>query len=71
MRSIFWPGHDAIRQQVNDAKMFQRYLGILYFQFIYRGQILFHLTITLAVHKQQGFSQTSGAINNTRECWCC
>ena len=71
MRSIFWPGHDAIRQQVNDAKMFQRYLGILYFQFIYRWQILFHLTITLAFHKQQGFSQTSGAINNTRECWCC
>ena len=43
------------------------YLSI-YFQFIYRWQILFHRTIRLAFHKQQGLSQTSGAINNIVEC---
>ena len=40
----------------------------IYFQFIYRWQILFHRTIRLAFHKQQGLSQTSGAINNIVEC---
>ena len=40
----------------------------IYFQFIYRWQILFHRTIRLAFHKQQGLSQTSGAINNIAEC---
>ena len=39
-----------------------------YFQFIYRWQILFHRTIRLAFQKQQGLSQTSGAINNIVEC---
>ena len=43
----------------------------IYFQFIYRWQILFHLTIRLAFHKQQGLSQTSGAINNIAECCYC
>ena len=41
----------------------------VYFQFIYRWQILFQLTIRLAFHKQQGLSQTSIAINNIAECW--
>ena len=40
----------------------------IYFQFIYRWQILFHRTIRLAFHKQQGLSQTSGAINSIVEC---
>ena len=40
----------------------------IYFQFIYRWQILFHRTIRLAFHKQQGLSQTSSAINNIVEC---
>ena len=40
----------------------------IYFQFIYRLQILFHRTVRLAFHKQQGLSQTSGAINNIVEC---
>ena len=44
------------------------YFILFYFQFIYRWQILFHLTIRLAFHKQQGLSQTSGAINNIAEC---
>ena len=39
-----------------------------YFQFLYRWQILFNRTIRLAFHKQQGLSQTSGAINNIVEC---
>ena len=46
----------------------QIYLFIIYFQFIYRWQILFYRTIRLAFHKQQGLSQTSGAINNIVEC---
>ena len=41
---------------------------LFYFQFIYPWQILFHRTIRLAFHKQQGLSQTSGAINNIVEC---
>ena len=41
----------------------------IYFQFIYRWQVLFQLTIGLAFRKQQGLSQTSGAINNIAECW--
>ena len=44
------------------------FILFIYFQFIYGSQILFHLTIRLAFHKQQGFSQTSGAINNIAEC---
>ena len=47
--------------------MMEIYLFI-YFQFIYRWQILFHLIIRLAFHKQQGLSQTSSAINNIVEC---
>ena len=39
----------------------------IYFQFVYRWQVLFHRTIRLAFHKQQGSSQTSGTINNTVE----
>ena len=35
---------------------------------IYRWQILYDRTIRLAFHKQQGLSQTSGAINNIVEC---
>ena len=44
------------------------FIYLLYFRFIYRWQILFHLTIRLAFYKQQGLSQTSGAINNIAEC---
>ena len=44
------------------------FIYFIYFQFIYRWQILFHRTIRLAFHKQQGLSQTSGAINNIVEC---
>ena len=40
----------------------------IYFQFIYRWQISFHRTIRLAFHKQQGLSQTSGAISKILEC---
>ena len=51
----------------NTNQILSIYLFI-YFQFNYRWQILFHLTIRLAFHKQQGLSQTSGAINNIAEC---
>ena len=44
------------------------FIYLFYFQFIYRWQIFFHRTIRLAFRKQQGFSQTSGAINNIVEC---
>ena len=44
------------------------FIYLFYFQFIYCWQILFHHTIRLAFHKQQGLSQTSGAINNIVEC---
>ena len=46
----------------------RKFAQSFYFQFIYRWQILFHRTIGLAFHKQQGLSQTSGTINNIVEC---
>ena len=42
---------------------------LIYFEFIYCWQILFHRAIRLAFHKQQGLSQTSGEINNIVECF--
>ena len=52
---------------IHDCTVFCFYLFI-YFQFIYRWQVLFHRAIRLAFHKQQGLSQTSGAINDIAEC---
>ena len=40
----------------------------IHFQFIYRWQILIHLTIRLASHKHQSLSHSSGAINSIAEC---
>ena len=40
----------------------------IYFQYIYRCQILFQLTIRLVFHKQQDLCQTSGWVNNIAEC---
>ena len=51
------------------ASLWNKFIYLfIYFQFIYRWQILFHLTIRLPFYKQQGLSQTSGAINNVAEC---
>ena len=54
--------------KTNDFKDIVQGNLFIYFQFIYRWQILFHLIIRLAFHKQQGLSQTSSAINNIVEC---
>ena len=61
--TVFWIYHgDETCQGSQYVRLF------IYFQFVYRWQILFHRTIRLAFHKQQGLSQTSGVINNIVEC---
>ena len=43
----------------------------IYFQFIYRWRNFISSYNQTSLHKQQGFSQTSGAINNIVECCYC
>ena len=68
---MFFPEYivwEFVRQASAVLSVVGRRKILFYFQFIYRWQILFHRTIRLAFHKQQGLSQTSGAINNIVEC---
>ena len=45
------------------------FIYLFIFNLFIVDKILFQFTIILAFHKQQGLSQTPGAINNIAECW--